>query len=134
MWRRKPGSSPRQGHMMIVNITRGTLIAGRVNVATSFWRRSRGLIGRRSLSVGDALILRPCIAVHALFVSIPLDVLHLDKNGRVLRVLPFFQPWRIGPIVWRSRTVIELPAGTVARTDTVIGDLIVWRDQRNAGP
>jgi uncharacterized membrane protein (UPF0127 family) len=51
-----------------------------------------------------------------------IDVLHLDRDGEVVRVVPNLKPGRVGPYVWRSRTVIELPVGVLAATDTRVGD------------
>jgi len=42
----------------------------------------------------------------------------------VLRVLAGIKPWRLGPIVRGSKYVLELPAGTVARTGTQQHDII----------
>jgi uncharacterized membrane protein (UPF0127 family) len=53
------------------------------------------------------------------------DALHLDRSGMVLRVVPELRPNRFGPLVWRSHTVLELPAGTAAATGTVAGDRVV---------
>jgi uncharacterized membrane protein (UPF0127 family) len=108
----------------IVNHTRGTVIATQVEVAASFWARGKGLIGRKSLPDGFGLVIRPCGSIHMFFMSIPLDVLHVDKEGRVLRVLAGIKPWRLGPIVPRGKWVVELPHGTAARSGTQVGDVI----------
>ena len=113
---------------VIANETRGTTVADRAEVAASFWSRGKGLIGRKSLPEGYGLVIRPCGSIHMFFMSIPLDVLHLDRDGRVLRVLAGIKPWRLGPIVRGGRSVIELPAGTAARTGTVAGDTIIIRE------
>jgi len=114
--------------MIIVNETRGTTVADQVDIAGSFWRRGKGLIGRKSLSAGYGLVIRPCGSIHMFFMSIPLDVLHLDRDGRVVKVLAGIKPWRLGPIVPRGKSVVELPAGTAARTGTVVGDSIVIKE------
>ncbi len=117
--------------MVIVNETRGTTVADRAEIAASFWSRGKGLIGRKSLPEGYGLIIRPCGSIHMFFMAIPLDVLHLGRDGRVLRVLTGIKPWRLGPIVRGGKSVIELPAGTAARTRTVAGDTIVVREGAN---
>ena len=117
---------------VIVNVTRGTTIARHIDIAASFWARAQGLIGRADLPADHALVLHPCNSVHALFLTFPLDVIYLDRDDRVLRVF-CLRPWHVGPIVWRSRTVIELPTGTAARTEIVAGDLIAWREPGDAG-
>ncbi len=112
--------------MAIVNVTRNTTLARHTDVADSFWSRGRGLIGRRRLPEDHGLVIRPCNAIHTYFLSFPIDVLYLGRQSRVLRILPSLQPWRIGPIVWRGKAVVELPAGTAAQTGTMIGDIIAY--------
>lgn len=108
----------------VVNRSRGVVLADRVEVASSWWARARGLIGRRNLPPGFGLVITPCGAIHMLLMTIPLDVVHVDRTGRVLRILHGIRPWRLGPLVPRSRWVIELPAGVARATGTQVGDLI----------
>ena len=109
---------------IITNETRGTMVADRVEVAASFWKRGKGLIGRKDLPEGFGLVIRPCGSIHMFFMSIPLDVLHVDKHGRVVKILAGIKPWRLGPIVPRSKWVVELPIGAVAASGTQVGDTI----------
>jgi hypothetical protein len=108
----------------VVNVTRGAILAERAEVAASLWRRARGLLGRRALPVGAGLVLEPCAWVHTIGMAFPIDVVHLDADGRVLRVVADLRPWRLGPFVRGARVVVELPAGTAASTGTCPGDLI----------
>lgn len=109
---------------VVMNRSRNVILADHVEVAATFWQRGRGLIGRRRLPDGFGLVIRPCSCIHMLGVLLPLDVLHVDGESRVIRILPDLKPWRVGPYVLRSNWVLELPAGTVARTATQVGDLI----------
>lgn len=111
--------------MRVINQTRGTIVADNVEVAASFWSRGKGLIGRKGLPAGYGLVIRPCGSIHMFFMSIPLDVLHMDKHGRVLKVLSAIKPWRVGPVVRRGKWVVELPAGTAHATQTQVGDMII---------
>jgi uncharacterized protein len=117
----------------VVNVTRGAILAWRAELAASPWRRARGLLGRRALPVGAGLVLRPCAWVHTVGMAFPIDVVHLDAGGRVLRVVPNLRPWRLGPFVWGSRVAVELPAGTVAPTGTRAGDLVELRRSPTRG-
>ncbi|MBI2761112.1 MAG: DUF192 domain-containing protein [Chloroflexi bacterium] len=110
--------------LRIVNRSRGVVIADQVEVAMSVWARARGLIGRRSLPIGFGLVIKPCGAIHMWFMAIPLDVAHVDRTGRIVKILHGIKPWRVGPLVPRSRWVIELPAGTAQATGTQVGDVI----------
>jgi uncharacterized membrane protein (UPF0127 family) len=112
----------------IVNRDTGDELAARARVAASFWARGRGLLGRSGLAEGEGLLIERCRQVHMLFMSFPLDVLHVQRlgpdSGRVTRVVANLRPYRIGPLVWRSDYVIELPAGTAARTRTQAGHVL----------
>jgi uncharacterized membrane protein (UPF0127 family) len=118
----------------IVNRTRGVVIADRVEVATSFWARGKGLLGRRSLPQGFALAIKPCNGIHMFFMAIPLDVAHIDREGRVVRILHAIKPWRPGPIVPKSTWVIELPAGTAHATGMQVGDRVELVEDGVGGP
>ena len=118
--------------IIIVNETRGAVIADKVEVAASFWSRGKGLIGRKSLAEGYGLVIRPCGSIHMFFMSIPLDVLHVDKDGRIVKILHEIKPWRVGPIVFKSKWVVELPAGTARRTGTEEGDVVAVNSRQTA--
>jgi uncharacterized membrane protein (UPF0127 family) len=85
-----------------------------LEIARSSWSRFVGLMGRRELPAGHALWIEPCNSIHMFFMRFAIDVLFLDREGRVKRVLLKLKPWRVSPIVFGSRTVVELPAGTLA--------------------
>lgn len=110
--------------MRVRNLSRATDLADRAAIADNFWRRLRGLLGRDGLGQGEGLVIVPCTSVHMLGMRFPLDVLHLDRAGTVLKALPGLRPGQLGPLVWRSHVAVELPAGTIAATGTAVGDLI----------
>jgi uncharacterized membrane protein (UPF0127 family) len=53
-----------------------------------------------------------------------IDALFLDKDGVVVGILEDFAPGKMSGIFSRAKTCLELPAGTVKRTGTTIGDVI----------
>ncbi len=106
----------------VENVTRGTVLVESGRVADNRWTRLRGLIGVRELPQGDGLLIRPCKGVHCMFMSIPIDVIYVDGDDRVVDLDPEMKPWAIGRPRRKSRYVIELPAGTIARTGTAPGD------------
>lgn len=110
--------------MRAVNPQRGTVLAWRVERADGFWRRLRGLMFRPPLPPGAALLLVPCRQVHTFWMRCAIDVVFLDRRGRVVAVLPELAPGRIGPRVGGAHAALELPAGTAAATRTAVGDEI----------
>ena len=109
----------------VKNHTRGTTLVDAGQVADSFWKRFRGLIGVKDLPRGNGLLIEPCNSVHCLFMSIPIDVIYVDKQNQVVALNPEMKPWRFGKIHRNSRYVIEVPAGVIARTHTQVGDVLV---------
>jgi uncharacterized membrane protein (UPF0127 family) len=109
---------------VIENRTRAAALARRSEVAKGMLRRGLGLMGRRGWAASDGMVLTGCNSIHTFFMRMPIDVVYLDKGNRVLRADGAVKPWRLGPIVWKAKTVVELPAGTIERTGTKAGDLL----------
>jgi uncharacterized protein len=111
----------------ILNRTRDQLLADRAELARSFWARGRGLMGRAALPVGYALIIYPESSIHTFFMRIPIDVLFVGRDGRVVALREAMPPNRpfAGVAPWRGLYVIELPAGVIAATSSVVGDQLV---------
>ncbi len=107
----------------VINNTRNEVLAERAELATSYWSRFWGLMGRRELPAGCGLVLQPGGGIHMWFMRIPLDVLHVDKNDRVTHVLRGIKPWRFGPLLVGGKRAIELPVG--AAEETQVGDEII---------
>lgn len=111
-------------HLQVRNLTRGTIVAEKAGLADNYFTRLRGLIGRRTLHAGEALIIRPCSSIHTFFMSFPIEVLFVDEGNRIVRATQAIAPWRIGPIVGSARYVVELPRGAVAASQTECGDVL----------
>lgn len=108
------------------NVTRQAFLATRLRVAASHYERLVGLL-RTSPSAfqdGSGLWIVPCHGVHTLAMRYPIDVLYLDKENRVIRMVDNLRPWRMTPMIVESATVIELPAHTAWNTGTRVGDQI----------
>jgi uncharacterized membrane protein (UPF0127 family) len=97
-------------------------LASEARRADSYWSRLVGLLGRSRLRPGEALVLEPCSSVHTAFMRFSIDVLYVDKSGRVVKVVPNLKPFRASGVLRGARSVIELPKGTVASTATSPGD------------
>jgi len=108
----------------ITNSTTGATLATDVRVANTPWTRLIGLMGRRELPAGTALVLPGTRQIHTHFMLVPIDVVFYAADGTVLRVLPALRPWRISPYVRGAAGVIELPAGTLVAVPTKPGDRV----------
>ena len=106
----------------IVNRTRDYIVASQLEEARGFWERARGLIGHPPLQEGEGLLIASCRWIHTLGMAFPIDLLYLDREGKVVGVCPSLRPNKIGPLVWGADSVLELPTGTIARSRTKLGD------------
>ncbi len=108
--------------MIVRNLTRGLVLGDRIRRADTFRLRLMGLMFRPRLEPGEGLWLEPCRQVHTHFMRFPLDLVFMDPEGRVLRVLRAFPPWRVSPLVAGARAVLEIPAGAAGGTQP--GDVV----------
>ena len=106
----------------VENVTRGSTLVSRGEVADTPWRRMRGLLGRRDLAKGEGLLIVPCNSIHTFFMRFAIDVLYIDSAGVVIGLQHALRPWRLGQFQLRSRCVLELQAGTLRATGTQLGD------------
>ena len=92
-----------------------------VTLAATPLARARGLLGRRT---PRPLLLTGTAAVHTCGMRFPIDVVFLDAELRVVRVVRSLPPWRLAA-ARRARAVLELPAG--AAGGLVAGDRLALR-------
>lgn len=115
--------------MEIYNITQGVVLAQEVEICFSFWKRLKGLLGRRSFSVGEGLLLKLCKSVHSYFVGFPFDVVFLNEDMVIVHIMESMPPNRISPIIWDAVSVLELPAGITRLSGSRVGDQLSLRTQ-----
>ena len=111
-----------------VNQKNDRQLASEVRVARSLWARFWGLMGRRSLHEGHGVLLTPCTSVHTFFMRFPIDVVFLDRNGRVVKIIPAMKPWRTALGGRGARSALELEAGAAEANGLEPGDVIALPD------
>jgi uncharacterized membrane protein (UPF0127 family) len=106
------------------NRTRQKTLATEGAVASSLRDRAVGLLGRSRLADGDCLYIERSPSIHMFFMRFPIDVVFVDRQGRVTKIVENLKPWRV--VFWArgARDAIELPVGAVAASGTQIGDHI----------
>jgi uncharacterized protein len=118
-----PKRHPAQPHvrLRISNLTRQAELADCVDVADHVAKRRKGLLGRKMLSAGQGLWIVPCEAVHTFGMQFPIDLVYLDRDGRVKKVRSDVPPWRLS-VCLSAHSVLELASGSIGRTQTRPGD------------
>jgi uncharacterized protein len=108
----------------VLNKTRERFVATNVAVADSYFRRLVGLLGKtkRWARPGQGLWIIPSHGVHTMGMMFPIDLIFLDRDKNVVHVDEHVKPFRISRVSIRTHSVLELPAHTVFRTGTCVGD------------
>ena len=99
----------------------GAVLGTEVERADSPWRRMRGLLGRASLPAGSGMRFEPASSLHMLFMRFAIDVVYVDREERVVKLVPNFKPWRFSA-ARGAHSAYELPEGTLADMDIEVGD------------
>ena len=105
--------------MKIFNVTKNKLIASNAKEPSSPLSEAIGLIGARKAS---AFILKTRFGIHTFGLLFSIDVLILDKEKKVAVLKENLKPFRF--FLWKPHynTVLELPQGTIQKSNTEIGD------------
>lgn len=113
------------GQVFVYNKTKETFLAFRVDIADSFTSRMVGLLGKRSLKPDSGVWIVPANSIHTVGMLFSFDVVMIDKNYRVVSVKELVRPFRIILPKLRAESVIELPAYTIFRSRTEVGDELI---------
>jgi uncharacterized membrane protein (UPF0127 family) len=120
--------------MQMINARTQDVIVAAVEMADTRESRRRGLLGRDGLAVGSALVITPCFSIHTAFMRFAIDVVFLNRDGVVLRVVSRLAPWRLA-IAVGARLVVELPAGALEAHPVLAGDkLYLWAGEGSEQP
>ncbi|MGH8013238.1 MAG: DUF192 domain-containing protein, partial [Candidatus Binataceae bacterium] len=108
-----------------------TVLCANLEQAGGHMGRSRGLIGRERLLPDNGMLfikgrLEPFMWMHMFFMRFPIDLMFLDRGDRVIRINLGLKPWRLSSIVIGADKALELAVGSVVRSDTAVGDRIVF--------
>jgi hypothetical protein len=102
----------------------GAVLAEECGLALTTCQRFRGLMLRRELPEGQGMLFPHCSSIHMFFMRFPVDLVYLDREGEVVKIVEGLKPWRLS-FCSGARSALELPAGTVQRTGLEVGQAVV---------
>jgi uncharacterized membrane protein (UPF0127 family) len=102
----------------------GTVACERCLVADTPLSRMRGLLGRAGLEPGEGMLIKPTNSVHMFFMRFAIDVVFVDREMAVRKVVEKLRPWRMAGCRG-ARAAIELPAGAASRSGITVGERLV---------
>lgn len=112
----------------VENATRGSGVADRCRVARGITQGIFGLHLVPRLQDGEGLLLPGSTVIDTTFMGYPIDLVFLDRERRVTRVVHDMKPWRMVVSAYGGSDCLELPAGAAAASRTEVGDQLVLRD------
>jgi len=102
----------------------GRVLASRVRRADGWLERTLGFLPRSALGMDEGLWIPRCRAVHTLGMRVPLDVVFVDRDGRVVRIEAAVAAgrWHVGEP--RAHAVAEFAAGFAAANALAVGSVL----------
>ncbi len=103
----------------------GTIVCDRCEIADRVLARMRGLLGRDALAPGSGMLIDAAPSVHMFFMRFPIDVVFIDRDRKVVRIVQELRPWRVAG-ARKAVAALELPVGAVAEAGLEEGDVLVF--------
>lgn len=101
------------------------LFFARVNAAKGIVGRARGLLFKPPLENGCGMYFFRCNSVHTWFMRYPIDVIYLDKENYIVKIVSYLNPWSFSGS-FRAASVIEVSAGYTKEMFLEIGNKIYF--------
>jgi uncharacterized membrane protein (UPF0127 family) len=109
---------------LLRNTTTGKIVATRIDRLTSFMHRAVGLLARTSLRSDEGVWITSCRAIHTIGMRVAIDVIFVDREGHVIRVVHDVKPNRVALSCAGARSVVELGSGALREIDVLPGDVL----------
>ena len=99
-----------------------------IKIADSFLTRLAGLMFRKKWPQAAALLLAPCNSVHMCFMRFAIDVVYIDKDYRILKIVKSLKPWIGLSMCRKAWAVLELTEGGADRCGLVVGKKLIRKE------
>ena len=113
----------------VTNAANGAVIAAKVRVADTMKTRAVGLLGRAGMTPDEGLLITRCDSIHTFFMKFPIDLLYLDKDFRVIRVVSDMGPSRMSFCLGKASQVLELKGGVAKNQAELAGAVLRFEKQ-----
>ena len=99
-----------------------------VCACAGFVSKFRGLLGTDGIAPGQGCWLEGASSVHMFGMRYALDIVFLDRDSRIVRLVPGLRPWAISPLVPSARAVLEIAAGRAGELGWKTGQALVFEE------
>jgi uncharacterized membrane protein (UPF0127 family) len=91
--------------------------------AKTFFNKFLGFMFRKDANY--ALLFNNCKSIHTFFMRFNLDIIFLDKENKVVKIIKNVRPFRIIFPIKDSFSILEIPSNIADLQDIVIGDTLL---------
>lgn len=110
---------------MIYNFTKEKIIAKKYKICRSFWSKLRGQMFRKDIiPLVFEFKKEQRVDLHSWFVKDFFDIIFVNSSWEVVELVHEFFPKKMYRPKQKASLVLEMPAGTIARCDIEVGDII----------
>ncbi len=96
--------------MKIMVKFQSTIVMNDIELADTFWLRLSGYMFRKSPH-GPGFLFEQNNGIHTFFMNFPLDLVFLDKEYRIVKLIKNIKPWRHTRFYFKARHTLEVPVG-----------------------
>lgn len=90
---------------------KGIILSEKIKIYDSLFMRVKGLMFRKSLEDNSGIIIVPCNSIHTFFMRFNIDVIFLDSENKIVKIVRNLRPWRMTRMYLKAKKVIELNGG-----------------------
>lgn len=112
----------------------GRTLIPRVEMATRWWQRMRGLLGRQGLGSRRAMYLAPAPSIHTFFMRFTIDLVFVTRQLRVVRLVRNVPPFRFVSGGLKAHGVFEIESGWFPADAVAVGDCLEWGEEEGGEP
>lgn len=91
----------------------GIIVCHKMIQAKNMISRMIGLMFAEAMPDCDGFLISPGKSIHTFFMRFPLDIVFLDKNFKVVKIIHNMKPWRMTGVYFRAHHALEMKAGTL---------------------
>lgn len=96
----------------------------KVSCPNTFRSRLVGLLNKSSLNEQEAMWFDDCSSIHMLGMKFSIDVIYLDSNNRIVKMVESLKPWRCS-FSFNAKKVVEVKSGMCKKYKFSEGDQLV---------
>ena len=97
----------------------------KILIADSFLTRLAGLMFRKKLPEATGLLLTSCNSVHMCFMRFAIDVIYVDKDYKIIKIVKNLKPWIGLSMCSKAWGTLEMTAGEAECCGLMVGDKLI---------